>query len=98
LGHSTFLEIKENNVSYRYFLSFPHSWSLSEVEELAVYSEKVAPIGIVKQHAWLEIRLRDGTAVDTFYLINPEQVQEVVAASKQSSLFAGRVTMTPEHP
>jgi hypothetical protein len=56
-----------------------------------VYSKRRAPNGSIVTRENLEIRLKDGGSVDTYRLIETEQVPRVIAAFRRSEGFAGAV-------
>jgi len=41
---------------------------------------------------FLEVRLNDGSSVDTFYLIEPEHIAQIVEIVQKNPEFKGRVT------
>jgi len=89
----TFLQITGGELRYSTFFSpITHQHSIGEVQELAIYSRRIAPSGSIVDKGFLEVRLRGGGSVDTFYLIEPEHIPQVVAAFERNPAFRGRVT------
>ncbi len=88
----TFLQITSGELRYSTFFSpITHRHSIGEVQELAIYSKRVAPNGNIVDKRFLEVRLRGGGRVDTFYLIEPEHIPQVVAAIERNPAFSGQV-------
>jgi hypothetical protein len=56
-----------------------------------VYSQRQAPTGSIVTRDNLAIRLKDGRAIDTYRLIDAEQIPQVVAAFRRSEGFARAV-------
>ncbi len=89
----TFLQVKGRELRYSTFFSpITHQHSLGDVRELAIYSRRVAPNGNIVDKKWLEIRLKDGRTVDTFYLIEQEQIPQVIAAFERNPAFIGLIS------
>jgi len=80
----TFLQITGGELRYSTFFSpITHQHSIGEVQELAIYSRRVAPSGNIVDKRFLEVRLRGGGSVDTFYLIEPEHIPQVAATDAE---------------
>jgi hypothetical protein len=88
----TFLEVGSREVRYSFFLSaVTHRHPTADVTELVVYSQRQAPTGSIVTRDDLAIRLKDGRAIDTYRLIDAEQIPQVVAAFRRSEGFEGAV-------
>ena len=88
----TFLEVGGREVRYSFFLSaVTHRHPTADVAELVVYSQRQAPTGSIVTRDNLAIRLKDGGSVDTYRLIDAEQIPRVIGAFRRSEGFAGAV-------
>ena len=89
----TVLQVTDRQFRYSTFFSpLTHEYPIGAVQELAIYSRRVAPNGNIGNRNFLEVRLNDGSSVDTFYLIEPEHIAQVVDAFQKNPEFNGRVT------
>jgi hypothetical protein len=94
----TFLQVGEGVFRFSYFFSpTTHEYAVQDVSELAVYSQRIAPNGKVTNKSFLEIRMRDGTEIDTYYLIEEDLIPKAVAALLDSAGGRVRVSYVP-HP
>lgn len=98
IAFDTFLEVKGGELRYSTcFSPITHRHSLGDVEELRIYSRRVAPIGTIVDRNSLEVRLKNGSTIDTFYLIEPRHIPEVVALFEKNPLFKGSLTRIDGH-
>jgi hypothetical protein len=94
----TFLEVGSRELRVSSFLdATTHRHPTADVAELVVYSQRRAPTGGIVPNANLEIRLRDGSSIDTYRIIDPRHVPEVIEALRRSEGFTGTVRTAP-HP
>jgi hypothetical protein len=86
----TFLQVGAGAFRFSTFFS-PRTveYPLSDVRELAVYSQRIAPNGRVANQSLLEVRMRDGTATDTSDLIEEDDIPPVIAAMRAG--LSGRI-------
>jgi len=88
----TFLEVGSREFIYSSFLSsVTHRHPTAEVDELVVYSQRKTPFGNIARNRNLAIRLKDGQAIDTMYLIDAADIPRVLAAFRRSEGFPGKV-------
>lgn len=89
----TFLLVGEGVFRLSSFFSARTSeYAVKDVSELALYAQRVAPNGRVTNKEVLEIRMKDGTLIDTYDLIDQDQIQNAVAAILDSA--GGRVPVS----
>jgi hypothetical protein len=70
LTFDTFLQIDEKKVLYSQWWSletFAHQ--ISDIEKVTIYSERKAPIGTINHNPYIGLVFKDGSRLDTFYLI-----------------------------
>lgn len=94
----TYLQVGEGVFRFSYFFS-PQTteYAVKDISELALYAQRVAPNGSVTNKKVLEIRMKDGTQIDTYDLIEQDQIPNAVAALLDSA--GGRVRVSYiKHP
>ena len=69
-----------------------HRHLIADIEELVVHSKRIAPNGNVRPRAWLLIRLSDGETIDTYDLIEEEDLPQLAAALEGHPDFRARRT------
>lgn len=91
LVSNIYLAVDDLDVRYS-TLTMPGSEarSIDAVDCINLYARRIAPIGSEKNRSTLEIVFRDGTALDTFYLIERAHFRAVVDAIR-----AARGTTVP---
>ena len=75
----TFLQIGTDRIRYSSFFS-PSSYEhpIDEISRVIVYSLRQAPNGDINEKTYLELELKGGQVVDTYYLMEPEHIPVVV--------------------
>lgn len=72
----TTIQISSDAIRYSHFKSLAtQSKSLDEIDCVIRYSLRKAPNDEVKKSPYLEVRFKDGSALDTFYLLEREDLQ-----------------------
>jgi hypothetical protein len=98
-AYDTFLTISNHQISCSAFFSpVTNRYPISSVTELVIYPQRLAPNGRIVNKPWLSIGLRGRAAIDTFYLIETNQIQHVIETIKAEPTFTGRVlgrSLTP---
>jgi hypothetical protein len=92
----TFMVITNAEMRYSSFWSpATHRRPIAEIQEVRVRQVRRAPNGKVQRVPWIEIRFASGPPLDTFYLIEFEHLDRVIAAIEASPEFKGRVIRDP---
>jgi len=92
----TFMVISPSEMRYSSFWNpARHRRPIAEIQEVRVRQVRRAPNGKVQRVPWIEIRFASGQPLDTFYLIEYEHIDRVIAAIETSPEFKGRVIRDP---
>lgn len=81
-----FISVQEGEISFSSFWSLStESRKVSNIRELALYSQRIAPDGGVVDNSYVEVRFDDGTVLDTYVLMEDHLVEPLIVALQKNS-------------
>lgn len=86
LAHDNFIRVTSGHLQYSTFFSLRViTRSISEVDRLEWYAQRIGPSGKLLDRSGIQIVFRDGSRLDTYYLIEPEHQWALVKAMSEAS-------------
>lgn len=92
VAFDTFLRVSNNDISMSGFFSpFTERYPVETLSGIEIIEKRRAPNGNINEKPWLRFRFDDGNTLDTFYLVELEQLPSVVSSIEHNPDFSGRV-------
>lgn len=92
VAFDTFLRVSKSDISMSGFFSpFTERYPVATLAGIEIIAKRRAPNGDINEKPWLRFRFDDGQTLDTFYLVELEQLPSVVSSIEQNPDFSGRV-------